>query len=123
MAFTDTKPFATMIPTGAAAVASHQRLTVTTANLLETFTGYSALTVGGRKPTGLYLATEKGAADVYITWDATGTPSATLGYVVPAIPGAPMYIPFGPVGFQTGTIKLASSSGTSFVQLKWEWDY
>lgn len=105
-------------------VTSHLRATVTgAAGTLTSFLAGGAIpTFNGRRPDAVYIGQEQASTGtVYITWDGKTTPSATAGFVVPVLPSF-LFVPKkGGVGIQDADIKVYASTGTQYLQTKWEW--
>ena len=63
--------------------------------------------------------------DTGLAGDSATAPSANIatnfGYALPTQPSPPLMIVVQPPGIQDGTIKLVASSGTVYVQAKFEW--
>lgn len=112
-------------PTGAVC---HKRAVVTGAAAnLDTFIsgGYPAGTAGSVGPSAVLLQTEAASAanTVYVTFDGSSVPSATLGFAVPVAPSF-LRIPFR-AGFKpssTTPIKAFASAGTVNVQCYFEFN-
>lgn len=101
-------------------VVAHYRAAVTNvAGALESFIAGGAVPLNdGRRPTAVYLGTEPGAGDVYVTWDGQSTPAAALGYKI-GTNAAPTYIPVAP-DIADGAIKVVATVNPTNVQVKFE---
>ena len=109
----------TPAPVQMPAVTSHFRATVTNAaQTLEACMATAIPNNNGRAPTAVYLGTESGAGNVFVTWDGVTDPTTTLGFILGG-QGAPTYIPIAPF-ITTGQIRLIASSNPTYVQVKFD---
>lgn len=115
---------AQVVPAGVQvpAIAAHFRATVTaTAGPLESFISGGVIpALDGRAPRAVYIGTEPGAGDVYVTWDGQSTPAADLGFKI-GPNNAPTYIPVAP-DIKAGQIQVVASVNPTYVQVKYEWE-
>jgi hypothetical protein len=105
-------------------VTSHIRAAVTgAAGTLTSFLSTAAIpTFGGRRPDVVYVGQEQASTGtVYVVWDGKSTPSATLGFVVPVLPNFLLIPKKGGVGLQDADISVYASTGTQYLQCKFEW--
>jgi len=79
--------------------------------------------IGTSRPSGVYLAVQDGESNkVFFTFDGQSAPAATLGFLVPAQPAPPVFIPFQSGGYVAGIVKLIAITGATKVQVKFDWN-
>lgn len=111
-------------PVFAPGVVAHFKIDVTTAaaTLDSLVSGGIPTTSSGAKPTGVYLAVQDGETNkVFFTFDGQSTPAAALGFLLPAQPAPPVFIPFQSGGYVAGIVQLVAVGGTTAVQVKFDW--